>query len=287
MGSFLFANPASGRYADKLITVAAASLKAAGRDSTIYTVRTPDDVRACCKAIYAEDDHPDLIVAAGDGTFNAVLNCLIPGTATLAVLPLGTSNVLAAELGISSVADGVERIIRGTTRPLTIGQLDLYDRSFRFTLMAGIGFDGAVVRDVRDAEKRLLRQGAYLLSALKNCMAWEKDTIEVVTATHSLDCHTAVVCNASRYGGDFVLAPESGIFSPGFVVACIPGLLRDYLGAAFDLFRGNAGSSNHIHRILCQDVEIRGHRPIQIDGDFVGYGPAKLTTVSDVCRIIV
>lgn len=288
MGHFLFANRYSGRYAARRIRTVADSLAAAGITTTLYTVRTPDDVRACCTAMYDSDDHPTVLVAAGDGTINAVLNCLIPGSAVLGVVPLGTSNVLAAELGIRSVADSVQKIIRGTSRPMTTGRLDLFNLRYRFALMAGIGLDGAVVRDVCDTEKSLLRQGAYLRSALKNSFNWEKDTLEVVTATESVTCHTAVVCNASRYGGNFVLAPECDLFSPGLVIACIQSTGRSaYLGAALDLVRGRAGSSCRIHRIACQEAEIRGYRPIQIDGDFVGYSPAKLSAVHDVCRIIV
>jgi len=289
MGTFLFVNPSSGSYSAKRINEVSNRLKAVGMTPTIHLVRNPDEVRACCTTMYESDPQPLVIVAAGDGTINVVLNCLIPGSSTvLAVIPMGTSNVLAAELGIRSLDDSLQRILRGDTRPLSVGRLDLFNMRYRFALMAGIGLDGAVVRDVRDAEKAMLRQGAYLLSALKNACRWDTDTIEVVTATETVTCHTAVVCNASRYGGNFVLAPECNLFTPGFTVACIQGNgRRACLGAALDLVRGNGGSSRYIHRITCQEVEIRGYRPIQIDGDFVGYSPAKLVAVNDVCRIIV
>jgi diacylglycerol kinase family enzyme len=288
MGSFLFVNPSSGSYARKRVARTLAFLQLFGMTPTLYTVRTPEEVRVCCSAMYAIDDQPFVIVAAGDGTINAVINNLLPGTATLAVLPLGTSNVLAAELGIHSLGDGLKRIAAGNSKPLFLGRLNMEQTSLRFVLMAGIGLDGAVVRDVRDAEKRILKQGAYLLSALKNCLAWESTTLEVITDKDALTCHTAVVCNASRYGGNFVLAPETGIFSPGFVVTCLPGDQRlSYLGAALDLVRGNGCSSSRMQRILCHQVTISGCKPIQIDGDFVGYGPAELVTEPDVCRIIV
>lgn len=288
MGSFLFVNPCSGSYARKRVARILASLKLFGMTPALYTVRTPDEVCSSCSAMYAVDDQPFVIVAAGDGTINAVINNLQPGTATLAVLPLGTSNVLAAELGIRSLGDGLQRIAEGTSRPLFLGRLHMEQASFRFVLMAGIGLDGAVVRDVHDAEKRILKQGAYLLSALKNCLTWESTTLEVITDTDALTCHAAVVCNASRYGGNFVLAPETGILSPGFVVTCLPGDQRlSYLGAALDLVRGNGGSSSRMQRMLCHQVKISGCKPIQIDGDFVGYGPAELLTESDVCRIII
>ena len=70
----------------------------------------PDDARRVCAEIEAAAENPLVIVAGGDGTVNAVVNALTPGRATLAVLPVGTANVLALELGITSVADGIARI---------------------------------------------------------------------------------------------------------------------------------------------------------------------------------
>jgi YegS/Rv2252/BmrU family lipid kinase len=288
MGTFLFANPTSGRYAKKRIDSLLMQLKAAGISNTLFMVKTPAEVASCCKKIYLTDQLPFIIVAAGDGTINAVINCLIPGTATIAVLPLGTSNVLSAELGITSLDEGIKRILNGKHRPLAIGQLEMSGKKHRFALMAGIGLDGAVVRDLNVTEKRLFRQGGYFLSAIRNCLAWETENIEVLTDKETVNCHTAIVCNASRYGGNFILAPEGSIFSQGFVVACIKDKNRSaYLGAICDLISGKSASSPRIQTILCQEVEIKGNKPIQIDGDFVGYSPAKLVTVSDICNIIV
>lgn len=287
MGSFLFTNPGSGRYARKRIATTLNFLHTHGIQPVVYTVRTPAEAQLCCNAMYQLTDQPLVIIAAGDGTINAVINALLPGGATLAILPLGTSNVLAAELGIYSLANGLERIISGTPRELCLGRLQTERAGYRFVLMAGIGFDGAVVRDLRVVEKQLLRQGGYLLSAARNCCAWETAPLEVRTATEQLTCHSAVVCNASRYGGNFIMAPETDIFTPGLTVACLPGShRRSYLGAAFDLLRGAGGSSSHIQRICCDQVTVTGCKPIQIDGDFVGYGPAELMSETGVCRVM-
>lgn len=287
MGSFLFTNPGSGSYARKRIATALNFLHVHGIMPTVYTVRTPAEAQACCNAMYTITDQPLVIIAAGDGTINAVINGLLPGSATLAILPLGTSNVLAAELGICSLADGLARIISGTPRELCLGRLQMEHAGYRFALMAGIGFDGAVVRDLRAGEKRLLRQGGYLLSALRNCLTWETARLDVRTPAQQLNCHTAVVCNASRYGGNFVMAPETDVFTPGLAVACLTGRQRrSYLAAAFDLLRGSAGASNHIQRICADQVTVTGAKPIQIDGDFVGYGPAELMNETGVCRVM-
>ncbi len=250
-------------------------------------MRTPTDVLSRC---YEINQFPDslVVVAAGDGTFNAVVNGLRPGTATLAVLPFGTSNVLAAELGIRSIEDGLERIAVGATRSLSVGVIELTDAIHRFVLMAGIGLDGAVVRDVRPTLKRLLRQGAYGISALGRAVAWDSSTFRIVTADTAIICHTAIICNASRYGGNFVLAPECSPFSNGLTVICIRGnQRRSYLRSAYDLFTGNAQASKELFSLSAAELTIDGSKPIQIDGDFIGYGPARIFEINDFARMIV
>ena len=167
MGNYLFINPGSGSYDLRLVNEMIDRLESASFPVKVFNVRTPADVSTCCRSIYENDDRPCIVVAAGDGTINAVLNGLRPGTATLGVLPLGTSNVLAAELGIHSLREGLEKIIRGTTRPLSIGVIEMQGAHHRFALMAGIGLDGAVVKGVGPWAKRFLKQGAFVLSALK------------------------------------------------------------------------------------------------------------------------
>jgi diacylglycerol kinase family enzyme len=154
--------------------------------------------------------------------------------------------------------------------------------------MAGIGLDGAVVRDVWPLGKRFLRQGAYVLSALKRAVAWDSREFEVGTADGDITCHTAIICNSSRYGGNFILSSGSSPFTPGLSAVCITGNSRGtYLSSARDLLRGKTESSRHLIRIDSSAFEIRGKHPIQIDGDFVGYGPARITECLDFARVIV
>ncbi len=288
MKPFLFINPLSGSYARKRINTVLTRLKIAGLAPTVFSASTPAEIHSYCRQINEIDDAPLVIVAGGDGTFNAVVNGLQPGSATLAVLPLGTSNVLAAELGIKSVKNGVKRIVKGNTRPLSLGLLELEQGSHRFILMAGIGLDGTVVRDVWPLGKRLLKQGAYALSALVSAFRWDRSMIEIITADKRLECHSVIVCSASRYGGDFIIAPEGDVFSPELTAVCIRKNKRQsYVRLAYELFRGKADISSELVRIPADGLEIRGTKPIQIDGDFVGYSPARITTVHDFARIIV
>ena len=288
MKPFLFVNPLSGSYARKRVNRVITRLKNAGLSPTIFSVTTPAEIYSCCRQINEIAEAPLVIVAGGDGTFNAVVNGLQPGTATLAVLPMGTSNVLAAELGIKSVKNGIKRIVRGKTRPLSLGLLNLEQGCHRFVLMAGIGLDGSVVRDVSPLGKRLLKQGAYALSALVSAFKWDRSLIEIVTTDRQIECHSVIVCSASRYGGNFIIAPEGDVFSPELTAVCIrKNGRRSYVRLAYELFRGKSDISSECIRIPADGLEIHGTKPIQIDGDFVGYSPARITAVPDFARIIV
>jgi len=288
MKPFLFINPLSGSYARKRINMVITRLKNAGLSPIAFSVSTPAEIYSCCCRINEAEQHPLVIVAGGDGTFNAVVNGLKPGTATLAVLPMGTSNVLAAELGIKSVKSGIKRILKGNTRPLSLGVLHLEQGSYRFVLMAGIGLDGSVVRDVWPLGKRLLKQGAYALSAFVSAFGWDRSLIEIITADRRIECHSVIVCSASRYGGDFIIAPEGDVFSPELTAVCIcNNRRRSYIRLAFELFRGTSDTSGELVRIPADGLEIRGVKPIQIDGDFVGYSPARISVMQNFAQIIV
>lgn len=289
MKSYLFVNPASGHHSPQRLQFALERLHSHAINPEVFQVHTPTEIYACCDRINKEGNPHLIIVAGGDGTFNAVVNGLNPDSdATLALLPFGTSNVLAAEIGIKSIADALERIIAGKTGSLSVGVIELEERSHRFLLMAGIGLDGAVVRDVWPLGKQALRQGAYFLSALKNAMAWDRSVFELNMPDGAVTCHTAIICNASRYGGNFILSPDSSPFSAGLSAVCITGSTRrTYLSGALALFRGKAGTNRNLVTIQSSSFEIREKRPIQIDGDFIGYGPARISELADFARIIV
>lgn len=288
MKPYLFVNPLSGRYARRRISSVVNRLETAGLAPTVFSVTTPADALPVCRLINESGESPLIIIAAGDGTINAVVNGLQPGTATLAVLPLGTSNVLAAELGIRSVDDGISRIVAGRTRPLSLGVLELARSSHRFVLMAGIGIDGTVVRDVWPLGKRLLKQGAYALSAILGALTWDRSMISVQTAERKIDCHSVIVCSASRYGGNFIIAPGSDPFTPEFTAVCIrKNRRRTYLRLVLEMLLGRSDTSSEVLRIPTDGIEIHGTKPIQIDGDFIGYSPATLKTMAAFAHIIV
>jgi len=264
-----------------------AGLRERGLDPELLPTGSAADPALFAARLCAELDDPLIVVAGGDGTVNGVLNGVAPGKATLAVVPLGTANVLARELKITSVDDALDRIARGVSRPISGGEIEHAAGKRRFLLMAGAGLDGAVVCGVRLNEKRVLGKGAYLLSALRVLAAWDDSELEVSGGGRSIRCHGVVVCNAARYGGDLVLAPDADLFSPGFQVVCIKGGRFAYLKLALLLLLGRVTSSREIAVFPASELEISGDKAVQLDGDYFCRTPLRIASVADLVRLIV
>jgi len=284
----LLFNPLSGGYSPERINRSLTTLKGYGIDPEPREVRTPVEAARCAREACMGPVDPLVVVAGGDGTINGVVNGLVPGRASLAVLPFGTSNVLAKELGITSASQALEKIAAGESRPATVGHIEKGAISRYFLLMAGIGVDGSIVRGVRTVEKRLLGKGAYLLSALRLLLAWERGRIEVVSGENVTDCHSVIVFNGSKYGGDCVLAPGASLFDPGFRIMCLSdGTRRAALTAAWRLMSGTGLPAAGFSTFSAKEIEVRGIKPLQADGDYYFDTPVRIKAVPDFLRIIV
>ncbi|ABQ25821.1 diacylglycerol/lipid kinase family protein [Geotalea uraniireducens] len=285
---FLIVNPTSGSYSQQKIERVMTALRGHGLIPELMLTGSAADAPLFARRICAEEAEPFIVAGGGDGTINGVVNGLVPGRATLGVLPFGTANVLARELNIKSVDDAVQKLVRGGTRRLQIGLIEARGERKYFFLMAGIGFDGAVVENVRLGEKKIIGKGAYLLSALRTLAAWDRQKLEIKVDGRVVECHGAVVCNGAKYGGDFVLAPAADIFTPGFQVLCVRGGKRwTYLKLALDMVAGRPPQGKDIAVFPARELEISGNKAIQVDGDYYCHAPVRITAVEDFVRVIV
>jgi len=107
-----------------------------------------------------------LIIAwGGDGMVQRCIHALHCAKASLAVIPAGTSNLFATNLGIErNITEAVRVALRGDKRRLDVGRFD----GERFAVMAGVGFDAAMIRDAGRGRKDRLGRAAYVLSGAGN-----------------------------------------------------------------------------------------------------------------------
>jgi YegS/Rv2252/BmrU family lipid kinase len=285
--SVLIVNPASGGYNKERVAAAMAALEPSGLNVELLITTSARHTESAARQICTEHERPLIIVGGGDGTINGVINGL-SSHATLALLPFGTSNVLAAELNIQTIDDAVAKIIRHKTSPLSVGLLDDGVNRRYFILMAGIGVDGSVVKRVGVTTKRFLGKGAYLLSALQQIFSWEREKCAICVDGAEKECHSIVICNAAHYGGAFQLAREADISSPVLEAICIVSdRRRTYIELAVNVLTGKAIDTEEVVRLTGQVFMISGRKDIQVDGDFFGHSPVTIKTVRDFARVIV
>lgn len=285
----LIVNPTSGNYSEAKIKSVRSVLLQNGLSVDVLTTGNATDATRYAHEVSQRHQNPFILVAGGDGTINGVLNGVTQGTATLALLPMGTANVLANELNITSLDDAAAKIIRRKTESFSAGMVKHSGGTCYFSLMTGVGFDGAVVKGVRLEEKRRWGKLAYLFSALRAVWGWDKSRFTVTGDNgQSLLCHSVIASNCSRYGGNFILAPEADIFTPGFTVLCINSAdKKAYVNAFINIVMGNLQINSDISVFQSSMLSISGHKNVQVDGDYCCSGPITISSLDNFAKFVV
>jgi YegS/Rv2252/BmrU family lipid kinase len=160
----------------------------------------------------------DVICAiGGDGTVNEVVNGMAGSDVSLAVIPTGTVNVLAIELGIPlDPPDACRLAAAGHVISVDLGLAgDRY-----FALMAGAGVDAAVVSSLNPTLKRALREAAFAIQGFAKYLTSDSPLIRIETAEECIDGYFVVLGNASNYGGNFGVTPLADM-RDGLLDVCV------------------------------------------------------------------
>ncbi|HEX2739277.1 MAG TPA: diacylglycerol kinase family protein [Rubrobacter sp.] len=267
----IIGNPNSGRAGDEdYLERFAKILRSAGLRIEVLNTEYPD--HATELAALAGDR---LVVAAGgDGTVNEVLNGLSPG-ATLGVLPLGTANVLARELGLPLDAEAAcQRILKGEISRVDFGVATNEEGAERrFACMAGIGFDAKVVGTVTPRQKRYLRGLAFQVTAFRVLFGNKFPPLEISHGDKVHVARFAIVANGHYYGGDFKISGP-GLLTSGeletVLVERVSVLLRPDVFAGIMTKRPlnramKSFTSTEVHA-TAKGAEV----PVQLDGELWG-----------------
>jgi len=282
----IIANRGAGSFSQQTFDSACSLLESAG--VAVQRCFCTDFAEMTEKAgeLSRQPDSQVVVAAGGDGTINAVLNGLAGNSATCAILPLGTANVMAQELGINSTQQAASRMLFGRPQAFTAGRLQNYVRQSRFFLMAGVGFDGHIVRGVSLREKKLLGKSAYLLSSMRSLVSWDSSELQVTTETEQFSCGSLIISNAARYGGSFSLSPSANIFSPSFELTAIKGSSRNAALRAMTTAVLGRADSKELHRTTASRIMITGFKPVQADGDDWGDSPVEIVAEPDYAKML-
>ncbi len=234
----------------------------------------------------------DLVIAAGgDGTVNEVANGLIGTETALGIVPIGTVNVLARELGISlRPGFAVRTIARGVRKRIDVGCAN----GRHFTLMAGFGFDAEVVTNVLQPIKDWIGSSAYILKGLEKlatCRATDV-VLEMAEETYATKAFMVIVANASTYAYDLKIAPLA-MPDDGVLDICVfERPITDRIGfmrQVADVFINRHLYHKAVRYFRTTRVIVRSEPEIcaQLDGDPFGTTPVEISIIPECLPVIV
>ncbi|MEW5764191.1 MAG: diacylglycerol/lipid kinase family protein [Acidobacteriota bacterium] len=221
-----------------------------------------------------------VVVCGGDGTVREAAQGLTHTGVPLGIVPLGTANVLARELGLP-LAPGPAAVVasRGAARRVGVG---LLNSGPVFTFCASAGLDALAVDRIDLRMKTQTGGWAYVHAALLALL--EEAVPSLLLESEEgvrAEASQVFVLRASRYGGDFRLCPEASVFSDTMrVLAVAPPLGARLIPLLIQAMLGGIGTSPGVRSIETRALRITTPHgfPIQADGDVVGRIPAEIRT---------
>lgn len=289
-------NPAAGSR-DRRAEMEALAARWAARGLALSPVPTTGPGAATALVAGRLFEHPDLVVVCGgDGTVGEAALALVGSEVPLAILPAGTANVVAREVGVGKTLEEAERHLGSTrTTPVTV-----WPAAGRACLLAaGIGYEARVMARARPALKRLFGRAGIGVTAVSEWLRYEfpRLSVEGVDASgvaFEREGTLVVAANTRRYGGDFVLAPQADPADDLLDLVVYSG--RSTAGLLRYFFRLARGGGRHlslpgVERMPARSVTIRslaGYEvEAQVDGDAAGTTPLTVGPATGTVRVVV
>lgn len=288
-------NPVAGQRGRRPAMEALAREAAArGLELALLPTRRPGDAAELVSEGLRSS--PDLVaVAGGDGTVAEVAGALVGYTVPMAVVPSGTTNVVAREFGIGSLALAERSLHSGRTAALTVW----LSAGRHSVIGTGVGFDARVMGNAVPVLKRLFGRAGIGWTATVEWLKYEFPPIEVTGvdaagAPFRREATFVLSANTRRYGGDSILSPSA---DPG----------DDLLDLVLFTSRSMADLF-HFYRLLprgrAEQLSVRGvdHFPVrsftarslagyelevQVDGDGAGKTPVTVGPATGTIQVLV
>ena len=305
----LIYNPASGQHSwrrhaaiDKALLV----LREAGVEAKAHETIAPGSAgvlagEAVCRGC------DTIIACGGDGTVHEVLQSLVGTTVALGVVPLGTANALAANLGLrTSPAKAVRKLLTAVPVRVSVGQISYRDadgstRSRYFTVAAGVGADALFISRLDPGLKRRL---GYLLYLIEGFRVWARHSFPLFEAAF-VECDGAqprveeiselLAVRIRNFGGvlnNFI--PGATLHHAGLRLVAFKTRSRfSYFRFLIGTLIGRASFNREIEVLDAVSVECRsrnGSSPrilVEADGEFLGDLPVRIEIVPQAITLLI
>lgn len=222
----------------------------------------------------------------GDGTINETVQGMAHSNVPMGVLPGGTANCLAMELGLGTrIERAVEKLAASEPVSIALGRITNVESRY-FVLMCGAGLDAAIVDEVSAPLKASTGKFAYWVAGLSQFRRYVANMrIRVNGQEH--ECGFVLVSRIRNYGGDMEIATGASLRRDDFEVVFFQGkhpmrYAAYMIGVASRTVKRFPG----VHTLHASSVEILTSAPSQVDGEFYGREIVKIDTVPNALTLL-
>lgn len=290
----IFNPTARGEKADRFRRL----LSDLGPDAVLRPTTGPGTARALARQA-VESGHERIIAAGGDGTVFEVLNGIFdvpdgPRRAALGVLPLGTANVFAFELGLPAhPRQAWDALVAGRISTIDCARASFVNlrqepETACFAAVAGAGLDARAVQLVAPGLKRRFGKLAYIAAALQALLR-HPDTVQSRIGDQAFSGRAVLAGNGRLYAGQIPVFADGHVQSGQLHIRGVrtigPALLARCLVA---YLTGRWTLDRQLASAAMTELHLEAHRPtpLQLDGEFVGWLPATLSVLPRALRVI-
>lgn len=302
--ALLIYNPTSGRRRHRRfveIEQGVRILKDAGIEAELAPTTGPRTAKAIAQQA-VQQNRGMVIACGGDGTINEIVNGLAGSSVPMAVLPAGTANILAKELGIPWDIPHAARLIPGSMiRRVALGLAVRMDGNHSeeaprggryFMCVAGAGPDGAIVNAVHEGLKKSAGILAYWAEGMRQLFQYDFPELRIRSGGQDHKATIVVVGRTAHYGGPFKITTGASLFEDSFelltnaahsrfrYLACLPALW-------FGTLRGMDGIETWKATDALCEPNGGGTVYAQVDGEPIGALPMVFRIVPDAISLLI
>ncbi|MDO9396327.1 MAG: diacylglycerol kinase family protein [Herbiconiux sp.] len=271
-------NPSKFTDVDSVKAVVAAGAGRAGWNEPLWFETTVED-SGTAAAQAALDAGADLVCAmGGDGTVRAVAAVLRGTGVPYGLLPSGTGNLLARNLGLplGSLDDAVEIALLGQDRAIDVGTATFDDGEERvFVVMGGVGLDAEIMGNTDDELKKKVGWGAYVAAGAPALFKGGFEATITVDGSTEEPTNTLMVlaCNCSSVVANIELATGAVLDDGDLELVMLqPNVVAGWLGVAIDVATRNRNGMASLKQWPGREFTFELDQPVaaELDGDPVG-----------------
>jgi YegS/Rv2252/BmrU family lipid kinase len=235
--------------------------------------------------------HQVVVAMGGDGTAGDVARGLYGTDASLGILPLGTGNDLARNLGLKlELHEACATILGGVVRRIDVGLIN----GTPFINNCGTGFDAAVMRTMNSSIRFSKGQPAFVLAVLKTTPGFKPFSLTLEADDEAPVTHRAMlvsILNGAQYGGGMKAAPTAEMDDGMMDVMIVKAMAKPklLLGLFPKVIQGQHVGHPAVEMLRVRKLKMTTlpPQPLNIDGDVKGLTPAEITVNSRAIKVLV